>query len=276
MDADPSAAQKIAAIGFLDHFSYFESRTGLVLPDDLETLFGNNLLLAIDSGGLTAGAVQAGDLSSLNLGLRFTADPTELGALYDKVVRLIQDSGGAQMPLAKVAAADGMVIASNDGYGAQLGAHDRDLGRPEAFRSVVDDAASKELVLSFNWDAVEAQVVDALRNEPGPGPSQQVVDTLEALRAVGITSETDGAYTVSTLRVSSTTDPASSSTLSLRLFQSGCAALSSATTACAPSRWPAVTAQPRWLGARRASGTCPGVVGRPRRGPRGGPAAPPG
>jgi hypothetical protein len=195
---------KAASSGRVDvrqQVSDFEAQTGLTLPDDLETLFGDNLLFAVDSFGLTAESLQAGDPSRYDIGARFTTDPAKLSALYDKIVTFVRDQGGGDLPLAKVMTGDGMALATNDGYAKTLAGLDGDLGSSDDFTSVIDDASSKEFVLYFDFDAVEAQVVDAMRNSASP-PSAQVIDSVTALRAVGITGQTNGHHTLTTVRVS--------------------------------------------------------------------------
>ncbi len=180
----------------------FEAQTGFALPDDLETILGDNLMLSLDSEGLTTETLQAGDPALLNLGVRFTSDPSQLNSLYDKILALIQDQGGEDLSISKVDAADGMALASNDSYASTLSGLDGTLGDSDVFRSVISDAASKEFVLFFNWDAIEAQVTDALRSDTGSPQSQQIADNLTALSAMGVTAETDGDYTVSTFSIS--------------------------------------------------------------------------
>lgn len=177
----------------------FEAQTGLKLPEDLRTLFGDNVLLAVDSNGLTADAIQNGDFSSLNAGARFTSDPAKLNAIYQKIVTLIQKQTMQQLPLSKVDASDGIAVATNDAYAKTLADHGGNLGDSPEFQSVTDDAASKEAVLFFNWDRVENQIVTAAQNAGAP---QEVIDNIRPLRAFGVTSSVEGHYTVSTVRLS--------------------------------------------------------------------------
>jgi Protein of unknown function (DUF3352) len=177
----------------------FEAQTGLQLPADLRTLFGDNLLFAVDGTGLTADALRNGDFGALNAGVRFTGDPGELNALYTKIRTLIEEQTSAQLPVDKVDAADGMAVASNDSYAKTLAGLDGDLGDSPEFQSVTEDAAAKEFVLFFNWDSVEAQILTAAHDS---GASAQVIDNLRPLRAFGATSTVDGHYTVATLRLS--------------------------------------------------------------------------
>jgi Protein of unknown function (DUF3352) len=177
----------------------FEAETGLHLPGDLRTLLGDNVLLAVDSRGLTAQALKDGDMSTLNAGLRFTSDPVKLNAIYDKIRTLVENRAGQSLPVVKVDADDGMAVATNDSYAKTLAGLDGNLGDAQEFQSVTDDAVSKEQVLFFNWDSVETQILTAAKNSGAP---KSVIDNLRPLRAFGVTSSGAGRYTVSTLRLS--------------------------------------------------------------------------
>ena len=49
---------------------------------DLQTLFGQNLMIALDSKGLTAENLASNNVAGLNLGLRLTNKPGKLNALW--------------------------------------------------------------------------------------------------------------------------------------------------------------------------------------------------
>ena len=92
------------------------TRPGSSVPDDLETLLGDNLLFAVGSEGLSVGAVQSGDLGSVDAGLRFTGDPAALQDLYGRAVSTLEETFGIQMPVTPVEFDDGLVLATNDDY----------------------------------------------------------------------------------------------------------------------------------------------------------------
>lgn len=177
----------------------FEALTGLAVPGDLRTVLGENLMIAVDSDGLTAEALQADDPSLLNAGVRFTSDPDELNAIYTKVLALLEEEAQQSLPFVKSETDDGIVLATNDSYAERLVKLGGGLGDSEQFQSVTENAASKELVLFFNWDLVEDQILEAAENA---GASQEVIGNLSPLRAVGLTSGIEGDYTVSTFRLS--------------------------------------------------------------------------
>jgi hypothetical protein len=169
----------------------FEDQTGLAVPEDIETVLGENLMFAVDGSGLTSEALSNGDPSQLDLGVRFTGDKDAINAIYEKVESLIEQEADGNIPFVKQDTDDGIVIASNDDYAGKLGS-DGNLGDSDAFTSVVEDGASQEFVLFFNFDQVEEQVLQAASENGAP---TELIDNLRPIQAVAVTSETDGNYT---------------------------------------------------------------------------------
>jgi len=179
--------------------SDFEARSGLSLPGDLETILGHNIMVALDSEGLTADVLAGADPSRINLGARFTNDPTKLDVVYDRLLGLVDSEVDQAMPFVKKDVADGLVVATNESYADKLGALDGALGDTEAFRSVVDDGAGKEFVLFVNFDSVKDEILQSMDDG---GQSAGVIDNLRPLKAFGITQEVDGDYLHATVRLS--------------------------------------------------------------------------
>lgn len=194
-----TAAKEQAGADIETQISQFEAETGLALPEDLSTMLGDNIMMAIDSEGLTAAAIEAEDPSLFNAGVRFTTDPEAINAIYNKVLALVNADAQQSLPFVKHDADDGIVIASNDGYAERLATLDGGLGDSGEFQSVTDDAAGKEFVLFFNWDSVEEQILQAASNT---GASPEVIENLRPLRAFGITAGVEGDYLTSTYRLS--------------------------------------------------------------------------
>lgn len=180
----------------------FEEQTGFSLPDDLQTLLGENLLFAIDSGSLTPDSLDAfesGDLSSVDAGIRFTSDPDDLQDLYGRIVSLVEDSFGTTLPINDATFDDGMAIGTNDDYAQVLADLDGSLGDSDTFTSVIDDAASKEFVMYLDFDSIEDQVIDAMESN---GVGADEIANIEPLRAFGYSTEVDGDYTKAIFRLS--------------------------------------------------------------------------
>jgi hypothetical protein len=198
---DIMAAQRKLNANVDEQITTFERQTGLNVPDDLETLLGDNLLFAVDQDGLSAATFNSNDPSQLNAGVRFTGDGPKLHDLYDRIVGLLADSVGADLPFSKQDFDNGLAIATNDSYASKLADLDGNLGDSQNFQSVVDDAASKQFVLFFNWDLVENEILQSLGSSGDPS-MQKVADNLKPLRAFGASGGLEGDYTVSTLTVS--------------------------------------------------------------------------
>ena len=191
-------AAKSSGVDVEGEIADFEAQTGLAIPEDIATVLGENIMFAVDADGLTADALQSGDPSQVNAGVRFTNDPAELNAIYDKVLALIQDETGQDVPVSKKDLDDGLVVATNDDYADKL-SQGGSLGDSDAFQSVTDDAQSKEFVLFFNFDAIEDQIVGALEAD---GAGSDDIDNVRPIQAFGLTAEVDGSYSVSTFRMS--------------------------------------------------------------------------
>ena len=176
----------------------FETQTGLRLPDDLATVLGENLMVAVGSDGLTPEVLEAEDPSLLDLGVRMTNDPAKLNAVYDKVLGVVEDELG-EMPYSKTDADDGIVIATNDEYAEELAALDGSLGDSDAFQSVIDEGASQQFVAFFNWDSVEPTIIEAMEED---GEDQETIDNVKPLQAIGMSAGIDGEYATMSLQVS--------------------------------------------------------------------------
>lgn len=179
----------------------FEAETGFSVPDDLETLFGDNLMLALGSedGELGLEAFESGDVSALDVGLRFTGDHDELRSLYDQIMSLAEQGFGGQAPFVDKDFDDGLVVASNDDYADALADLDGGLGDDESFRSVVPDAADQQFVLYVDFDAIEDAVIEGVEASGAPADAP---DNIRPLRAFGFSFGAEGDYATSTIRLS--------------------------------------------------------------------------
>ncbi len=181
-----------------ENIQQFETQTGLQLPQDLETVFGKNLMLAVDGSGFTSGLLSGTSESPPSIGLRLTNDPAKLDQVYDKVLRLVQSQLGG-VPLVKRDFPDGIAVASTSAYADELGKLDGNLGKTPDFLSVLPDAADDELVVYFDFNAVQDAIVQALQQS---GVGQDVIDNIKPLRALGLSESVTGNYTSLSLQVS--------------------------------------------------------------------------
>lgn len=161
------------------------------LPDDLTTLAGEQVAVAVDSRGLESlDTVQT--MADVSVGVRTVGDTDALQDLAGRIDSLLVEAG--QDSLATSPADDGFVFATNDAYATEL-AGDGGLGSTDVYRSVVaDDEVSS--VLFVDLDQLEGVLRPALEADPTG------LAYLEPLRAVGMTSSADDTYVTATLRLS--------------------------------------------------------------------------
>ncbi len=190
--AQPGAlAQQVTAI---------EQATGLVLPDDLRTILGDNVTFAVDSAGLTPSAVVARDLSSIGAGIRFTSDPNALQGVLDRV-RAKAAAAGVPFPLTVKQTADGLVLATNQAYADTLAANG-DLGDSSTFSQAVPDAATASNVVYVDLDkAYDVVSAFAATGSSDSGSQSGPLGVLAPMKAFGASVRQSDGYTSATLRL---------------------------------------------------------------------------
>ena len=170
----------------------FESETGFSVPEDLVTLLGDNLMIALDAEGLSPDNLQdASDISNLGFGARFTTDPDAIGDLVDRIQSLIGEQG-VPVELSTAETDDGLVLASNDAYADQL-AEGGSLGDSQTFQTAVPDASEAAVVFYLDFDRLE-ETADEF------GGADEV-DRLQSLKAIGVSSAQDDDLTAVSFRM---------------------------------------------------------------------------
>lgn len=177
-----------------------QDQTGLVLPEDLATAFGENLTLAADASDLDLAALtQNGDFSSIDLGMRVVTDPEAFADLWERVQALAADSGASLDALPLQTTDDGYVLATSEDYAAQL-LEGGGLADTDTYRTAVSGATEADSVLFLNLDAIEGLVLDAA----GGTLTEAETQSIEALQAVGMSVQLEDGHMEMSLRV--TTD----------------------------------------------------------------------
>ena len=152
-----------------------EAETGLSLPEDLETLLGDGVAVALGPG-ISPDAIANGGPGELPLGIRIQGDPEEIQAVLDK---LKAQAGPEVAPYLEVQEGDGFaVLGLQEDYRTDLES-EGSLGDNATFGEVIDDGAQSLLFVDF--DADDGWLV-RLAEDAGP----DVTDNLEPLSAVGI------------------------------------------------------------------------------------------
>ncbi|GAB1820749.1 DUF3352 domain-containing protein [Herbidospora sp. RD11066] len=160
-----------------------QQQFGLSIPDDLVTLLGDGLTVAVDSEGLDA------DLP--NVGAVLATDPAKAGAILAKIEQGLAASG-QQFQLAKAPGDGKLVIATNQDYAAKLAASGA-LKDDETFRTAVPNADSATFAAFVDLDKVENLYLQ--------GMSDQDKANLQALSAVGLSGGYQGSEGNFSLRV---------------------------------------------------------------------------
>lgn len=159
-----------------------ESETGLSVPDDIEVLLGESVVVALDSN-FDANQVEAMGPENFPVGAKIKGDVDEIEAVLDKIRAQLGSDGDQVLSTA----GDGhVVIGPSQDYLDDL-LETRNLGRTSTFRSVVPEAGSASAILFANFDANNwlVEVAEAA------GADKDVVDNVAVLQALGVSSWTE-------------------------------------------------------------------------------------
>lgn len=108
-----------------------EAQYGLVVPDDLETLLGDDMVAAVDGGGLLTGVP--------GIGLRSVTDPASADDLARRLQRVLDPLTGG-FGFTAQAVADGMVVATSQQFADRLEAGGGGLGSDPTYREALPDS----------------------------------------------------------------------------------------------------------------------------------------
>jgi hypothetical protein len=174
-----------------------ELETGFKLPEDLETLFGDNLTLAIGSKNLEKLPTFSGPeaFGSIDVALALTS---EKAPALDLVQRIAAQASKAGIPLVTSSTDDGAVLASNQGAADAITDPKGTLGDEKAFTSVIPDGDKASTGMFVNVGAI----VDKLLDADPPADVRKDIESAAKLSAVGISSGTQDDRALTRLRVS--------------------------------------------------------------------------
>lgn len=174
-----------------------EAETGLVLPDDLATVLGEDLAIAVDAGDLDTDDPDA--FFGLQAGARVATDPDAFADLWERIQELAADSGESLDGLPLHTTDDGFVVATSEDYADEL-LDGGGLADTDAYRTAVAGADEADSVFFVNVDAVSEQLLAAGGDSLGDAERQSI----EALQALGMAMNIDDGHLEFSLRV--TTD----------------------------------------------------------------------
>jgi hypothetical protein len=172
-----------------------EAGTGLTLPQDLQTLLGDGVSVAVDDsvdvGGLFSGTGDAAP--DVPVGLRIAGDPAKIMPVVQKVI----DATGAGAQGVAVEQGSGAVaIGVSSDYLKRLAA-DGDLGGQSRFAKLLPDLQTGGTALYVDFDAGD-WLAHALQNAPD---SADLSANLEPLSALGLTGDVKGSTLHEVLRI---------------------------------------------------------------------------
>jgi hypothetical protein len=178
-----------------DYIAEFEQATGLKLPEDIETLFGDGLTIAVGSKNLETlpELTSPADLAALDVALKMTTDPDKA---YDLAKRLASLAAEAGVSLSTSQTDDGAVIATNQDAADALDGSGK-LGEDATFTSVMP--YGDDTVYGMYVDI--ATILDKVSDANPPDHIAEDIEQAKALKAVGISFGKQGDHSVFSMRV---------------------------------------------------------------------------
>ena len=160
-----------------------ESETGLSVPDDIEVLLGESVVIALD-GNFDPDQVEQLGPENFPIGAKIKGDTDRIEAVLDKIRAELGPDGDV---IASTARDGHVVISPSQDYLEDL-TETGDLGTNSTFRSVVPRAEDASAILYANFDANNWLI----KTVESAGAESDIVDNVAVLRALGISSWTEG------------------------------------------------------------------------------------
>ncbi|HKE71915.1 MAG TPA: hypothetical protein VKB55_21830, partial [Nocardioidaceae bacterium] len=197
----PQLQKFVGQLGQSQQFDSFvnaaQQQFGIKVPDDVATLLGTDLTLAVDERGL-AESMQGGVSDSSGaptlpqVGLRSTTDVSKAKALLPKLDEMLAASG-APIKLGKATGSDSMSIATTQAYADEL-VKGGSLGSGETFKAAVPESDKAQFGLFVDFDKIEKLYPPSL-----PAQSRANLTPLRAIGLAGSTTADGGTFTMRVL-----------------------------------------------------------------------------
>ncbi|MFL6179931.1 MAG: hypothetical protein ACJ74E_08785 [Actinomycetes bacterium] len=183
-----SRLKKVASEGLSPHefdrsVAQLEAQFGIRLPNDLQTLLGEDAVLAVDGNGVLSGVP--------GIGLRSVTDPAAGADLANRLAQTLAYLSGG-FGLTAQGTDDGLVVATTQEYADTLAAGDGGLGDSAPFKSAVPDAATATYLAWLDFSAVSGPLALA---EP------DAADLIAPLNSLGLTVGPDDGGTAIRVRL---------------------------------------------------------------------------
>lgn len=189
-------ASGMDAAGFERGVDEFEQSTGLRLPEDLATLLGENVTVALDTEGVDALGLEGNQsLPDVHAGVRFSGDQAAIVDVVDRVQEFLTTAEvGVELSTAEVDG--GVVVGTNPDYAAAM--TDGGLAGSDSFQNAVGDVDDVAGVFYLDLDAAETIVRNV---EDGGEVATSIADYLEPMEAIGVNSTTSEEYSEANIRL---------------------------------------------------------------------------
>lgn len=150
-----------------------EAQYGITLPEDFQTLVGDDVVFAVDGEGLLT--------SVPGIGMRSVTDPAAGSDLAGRIESALASLTGG-FGITANGTSDGMVVATTDDYAAQLGSGDGGLGADPTYQAALPDATDASFLVFVDFSAVRGFAALAAPDAAG---------VLKPLDAFGVTVSPD-------------------------------------------------------------------------------------
>jgi hypothetical protein len=173
-----------------------EADTGLVLPDDIETLFGDSAALALGADFDPEAVFESSDGSDIPVALKVDGEPEEIEAVLEKLrAQLAPDE---TLVLDTDSEGDTVVVGPNEDFRKEV-LDNGGLGDNDVFKDVVREVDDASVVLFVNIDELEDLVQESMGEF-----DQDFVDNVKPISGFGISGYVDGEVAHTVMRL--TTD----------------------------------------------------------------------
>ena len=177
-------------------WSAAEQQTGLAMPEDLVTLLGESVTLAVGGDFDFESAANSADGSDIPVGVRVQGDTSGIEGVLDKVRPQLGEAGASFV--GSDTDGDLVAVGPNPDYRSELLAGG-DLGGGEVYQEVLPETDGASTVMFVDFDGADGWLVE-LAGDADP----EVAENLEPLSALGISGSVDGSVGRMLLRL--TTD----------------------------------------------------------------------
>lgn len=179
----PTFAEAMGGFNLEEVISGIEDQTGFDLPEDLETLLGDNITLVAGDRNLAKIDKLEGPegIKDFDVAIALHSDSTKAMALANKITAKIAELTGVELTVLKTK--DGAILATNRAF-AKSFTEGKSLRESKSFNSVISDENSA--FGGFYFDIAKAVEVARSMNAPAKD-----LDQLKKLNALGLSVTND-------------------------------------------------------------------------------------